>query len=135
MQRWLRLQFQANQNDQHGGQSIPNFDYGLAQGVAKSFAKLYTSRLTESLEDVLESSNESDVVKEVIQKVTEDTGSMPCLERNEVEYDRAVAEELIGRCGLEPQKAKRIVAMTRKRAVKQTENETYPRQWKDLYII
>lgn len=30
---------QANQNDQHGGQSIPNFDYGLALGVAKTFIK------------------------------------------------------------------------------------------------
>lgn len=30
---------QANQNDQHGGQSIPNFDYAMAPGVAKTFAK------------------------------------------------------------------------------------------------
>lgn len=30
---------QANQNDQHGGQSIPNFEYGLAPGVAKTFIK------------------------------------------------------------------------------------------------
>ena len=27
------IAFQANQNDQHGGQSIPNFDYGMALGV------------------------------------------------------------------------------------------------------
>ncbi|MBQ6436493.1 anaerobic ribonucleoside triphosphate reductase [bacterium] len=30
---------QADQNDQHGGQSIPNFDYALAEGVKKSFLK------------------------------------------------------------------------------------------------
>lgn len=37
------IALQANQNDQHGGQSIPNFDYGLALGVAKTFIKqLYT---------------------------------------------------------------------------------------------
>lgn len=30
---------QANQNDQHGGQSIPNFEYGLAPGIAKTFIK------------------------------------------------------------------------------------------------
>ena len=31
------IAIQSNQNDQHGGQSIPNFDYGLALGVAKTF--------------------------------------------------------------------------------------------------
>lgn len=30
---------QSNQNDQHGGQSIANFDYGLAPGVAHTFTK------------------------------------------------------------------------------------------------
>lgn len=30
---------QANQNEQHGGQSIPNFDYAMAPGVHKSFRK------------------------------------------------------------------------------------------------
>ena len=29
------IAIQSNQNDQHGGQSIPNFDYGLAPGVTK----------------------------------------------------------------------------------------------------
>ncbi|HJB66678.1 MAG TPA: anaerobic ribonucleoside triphosphate reductase [Candidatus Mailhella merdavium] len=31
------IALQSNQNDQHGGQSIPNFEYGMARGVAKSF--------------------------------------------------------------------------------------------------
>ena len=31
------IALQSNQNDQHGGQSIPNFEYGMAKGVAKSF--------------------------------------------------------------------------------------------------
>jgi len=30
---------QANQNEQHGGQSIPNFDYAMAEGVDKTFRK------------------------------------------------------------------------------------------------
>ena len=32
---------QANQNEMHGGQSIPNFDYAMAQGVSKTFRKEY----------------------------------------------------------------------------------------------
>ena len=33
------IAIQSNQNDQHGGQSIPNLDYGMAPGVAKSFIR------------------------------------------------------------------------------------------------
>ena len=35
------IAIQSNQNDQHGGQSIPAFDYGLADGVKKTFIKKY----------------------------------------------------------------------------------------------
>ena len=41
---------QSNQNDQHGGQSIPNFDYDLAPGVAKTYAKNYRDNLGRALE-------------------------------------------------------------------------------------
>lgn len=119
------IAIQSNQNDQHGGQSIPNFDYGLAKGVAKSFAKLYTVKLTESLEDALESDNESEIVKEILQQATEEFGHRPCLEKDEEAFDAFIAEELIGRCGLDTHKAKQVVATTRRRAVRQTENETY----------
>lgn len=33
------IAIQANQNDQHGGQSIPNFDYAMAIGVRKTYRK------------------------------------------------------------------------------------------------
>jgi len=36
---------QANQNEQHGGQSIPNFDYAMAPGVDKSFRKALKNNL------------------------------------------------------------------------------------------
>jgi ribonucleoside-triphosphate reductase (formate) len=36
---------QANQNEQHGGQSIPNFDYAMAPGVNKSFRKALQKNL------------------------------------------------------------------------------------------
>ncbi len=36
---------QADQNDQHGGQSIPNFDYALAEGVKKSFLKFLAANI------------------------------------------------------------------------------------------
>lgn len=41
------IAIQANQNEMHGGQSIPNFDYSMAPGVKKTFRKQYFSHLGE----------------------------------------------------------------------------------------
>jgi ribonucleoside-triphosphate reductase len=35
----------VNQNDQHGGKVIVNFDYGMAEGVRKTFIRLYSASL------------------------------------------------------------------------------------------
>lgn len=43
------IALQANQNDQHGGQSIPLFDYYLAPYVTKTFGKLFHERLRANL--------------------------------------------------------------------------------------
>lgn len=42
------IAIQSNQNDQHGGQSIPNFDSGLAVGVRKSFIRAYKDNLVKA---------------------------------------------------------------------------------------
>lgn len=39
------IAIQANQNDQHGGQSIPNFDYAMAIGVRKTYRKLLINNI------------------------------------------------------------------------------------------
>lgn len=41
---------QSNQNDQHGGQSIPAFDYYMAPGVVKTFKKEFKSTVHDFLE-------------------------------------------------------------------------------------
>ena len=41
---------QANQNDQHGGQSIPLFDYYMAPGVLKTFKKQFKQMLVDFLD-------------------------------------------------------------------------------------
>ena len=35
------IAIQANQNEMHGGQGVPNFDYAMANGVIKTFRKEY----------------------------------------------------------------------------------------------
>ena len=43
------IAIQANQNEMHGGQSVPNFDYSMAPGVARTYIKEYFQALVEIL--------------------------------------------------------------------------------------
>ena len=43
------IAIQSNQNDQHGGQSVPNFDYAMAEGVKKTFKRLYSKNLAKAV--------------------------------------------------------------------------------------
>jgi ribonucleoside-triphosphate reductase len=44
------IAIQSNQNDQHGGQSIPAFDYYMAPGVLQTFKKQFKQELSDFLE-------------------------------------------------------------------------------------
>jgi len=44
------IAIQANQNEMHGGQSVPNFDFAMAQGVIKTFRKAYERSLVAFLQ-------------------------------------------------------------------------------------
>ena len=44
------IAIQANQNEQHGGQSIPAFDYYMAPGVLKTFKKEFKQALNNLIE-------------------------------------------------------------------------------------
>ena len=58
---------QANQNEQHGGQSIPNFDYAMAPGVIKTFRKNIISNIAKLLEFLSDEKITKDKIKEVIE--------------------------------------------------------------------
>ncbi len=40
------IAIQANQNEMHGGQSVPNFDWAMAEGVRKTYKKEYRAAMT-----------------------------------------------------------------------------------------
>ena len=44
------IAIQSNQNDQHGGQSIPNFEYAMAKGVKVTYKKEHLKNLTKAIE-------------------------------------------------------------------------------------
>ncbi len=61
------IAIQSNQNDQHGGQSIPAFDYYLAPGVLKTFRKQFKQTLSDLLDysDFGKFVNFNSVIKEI----------------------------------------------------------------------
>ena len=72
------IAIQSNQNDQHGGQSVPNFDYAMAIGVRKSYIKIYRNNLYKTL-DFLYGDVTVDDVKKMINDIKEKTGLVPAL--------------------------------------------------------
>ena len=61
------IAIQSNQNDQHGGQSIPAFDYYMAPGVLKTFKKQFKQTIYDLLDyaDLLSFVNMDRVAKEI----------------------------------------------------------------------
>ena len=74
------IAIQANQNDQHGGQSIVNFDYGMADGVRKSFTRLYRQNVAKLLYFTLNQPVDEAEIKALQSEITERTGLKECLE-------------------------------------------------------
>lgn len=58
---------QSNQNDQHGGQSIPAFDYYMAPGVLKTFKKQFKQHIYDLLDyqDLLSFIDMDHIAKEI----------------------------------------------------------------------
>lgn len=73
------IAIQSNQNDQHGGQSVPNFDYALSLGVKKSYKKLYFKNLGKALELLADDADGENTAKNIGKQIFEETGLEPTL--------------------------------------------------------
>ena len=74
------IAIQSNQNDQHGGQSIPNFDYSMADGVRKTFVKKYLDNMIKSLQLSVDSEEDiSKIVKDTAAGIRSKSGCVPSL--------------------------------------------------------
>ena len=117
------IAIQSNQNDQHGGQSIPNFDYGMAEGVAKTYRKAFTRRLKEAVEDYLDLNDEDAAIRDLIAKAEETTGEVARLESAPA-YLEAVNRLLCETYGLSQEKAAKLISRAAKRAYAKTDRDT-----------
>lgn len=84
------IAIQANQNDQHGGQSVPNFDYAMAIGVRKSYRKNLRANLVKIYSLFLDQ-----VTKEQMEMILHcaEEKSVPCAMKNGV-FEKALLAEL-----------------------------------------
>jgi len=117
------IAIQSNQNDQHGGQSIVNFDYGLAPGVAKTYKKQYAVNIFKSLELLApEAGVTLQQVKDTLRAIEAEQGLRPQL-ATDMDYLRAETEALTPLVSGDI--AKKAQAFALKETEKETEKATY----------
>lgn len=121
---------QSNQNDMHGGQSLPNFDRVMAQGVICTYRKEYQLALTDAIELLvgIPSEDSEGKIKAMILKLEKNSSEIPQLVES-ASYDHALISELKS---LFPQlmdisddTEKALIAYTRKHAYTETNRATF----------
>lgn len=116
------IAIQSNQNDQHGGQSVPNFDYAMAGGVKKTYRKRYLQNVARALELLTDIEEPQAFVKSYAAAIQQETGLIPCLANNNG-YQEAEAQKLSER--LTADQIATIQAFAKKNAYQETNRATY----------
>ncbi|MEG0330495.1 MAG: anaerobic ribonucleoside triphosphate reductase [Longicatena sp.] len=115
------IAIQSDQNDQHGGQSVPAFDFYMAKGVEKTFRKEYMSNLNRALELIIDLDVEC---KEKFLEVEKATGKTATMAIDE-EFVAAINEMLKKEYHLDDEKIALIDTFTLKEATKVTVRKTF----------
>ncbi len=104
------IAIQSNQNDQHGGQSIPAFDYYMAPGVLKTFKKEFKQQIYDLLdyEDLFPFIN--------MDRITREIDKLPTLDF-EIEKFEPIYQE--------SEQIKRLFVKSYERALAKTDRQTY----------
>lgn len=119
------IAIQSNQNDQHGGQAIVNFDYSMAMGVRKTFKKLYLKNLAKSLILLVDNTILEKDIKNNAQKIEKDKNLVPELELKKCEpYFEEEKAFLMNYCN-DKEKTRQCQRFAHQQAVKETDRTTY----------
>lgn len=115
------IAIQSNQNDQHGGQSIPKFDYDLAAGVEKTYKKIYVTNMGKALELLAGMENGEEVAKNLYKEIEEKSGLYPKLDDNEefIKLEREALDKL------DHKDIDTLISFTKKSSLKETDRATY----------
>ncbi|MBR3866440.1 MAG: anaerobic ribonucleoside triphosphate reductase [Butyricicoccus sp.] len=116
------IALQSNQNDQHGGQSVPNFDYAMAPGVAKTFRRAYRDNLTRALEIYLEVDNSEMMSKAFLADVEDEIGAWVNM-AGDNGFDEALRRRMVET--IDPEMTDKILRFVRKYALRGTRRASY----------
>lgn len=117
------IAIQSDQNDQHGGQSVPAFDYYLAPGVAKTFSKLYKNNMKKAIE-LLTGICGTNTILEDLKKIEAETGLKPKLSLDE-EYLLKVVDLITTKYNLTQEQAQNALVFTYKDTYAETNKATF----------
>lgn len=115
------IAIQANQNDQHGGQSIPNFDYGITKGVKKTYRKLYYANFAKAYQLTVSPEVSVDEIVNRFKNLLQTENIYPTIDKNEV-FDQK-EKELFPE--LDEQTLNKLKKFASETALKETDRETY----------
>ena len=117
------IAIQSNQNDQHGGQSVCDFDYGLAVGVRKTYRRLFKKHIAEGIDLLTDIADDRDFAEKTLARIEEETGTIASLEMD-ADFRAAVVAALV-EAGADEATADRIVAYAEKNASRDTDRQTF----------
>ena len=118
------IAIQSNQNDQHGGQSVPNFDYAMAPGVVKTYKSVYRENLGKILELLCDVEEGVELSKTLSKTIEIETGYYPCMD-GEQEYFYLERQRLQQAVDLGVQQIQDIQRKAVQFANKEIERRTY----------
>lgn len=117
------IAIQSNQNDQHGGQSVCDFDYGLAVGVGKTYRRLFKKHVAEAVDLLTDIADDRSFAENLLARVESETGTVASLEMDP-EFRAAVVAGLV-EGGVDAATAERVVAYAEKNASRDTDRQTF----------
>ena len=116
------IAIQSNQNDQHGGQSIPNFEYAMAEGIKKTYRRKYIYNTARCLEMIGLMDNGQEIADRIAEEILHEKNIYPVLDNNngykEIEFEKL--KEYVS-----PEQAERIQKYVAQNTVKETDRATY----------
>ena len=116
------IAIEADQNDMHGGQSVPNFDYAMAQGTAKTYRKKYRENEARCLELLCCCENAEKAAERIAVEILSEKNIFPVLDNNNG-YKEAELEKLLEITDI--QTAEKIQSYSREEAEKETDKAVY----------
>lgn len=119
------IAIQSNQNDQHGGQSIPAFDYYMAPGVVKSFKRSYFDNIRKAYKLLMPEPYKH--IFDHVEFIEIEDGLIPTINMSEnCEFIKKLEENLRDRYQVTDSNImEQIKAFAYEEALKETDRKTY----------